>query len=143
MASKKRRASRNAKLEARRAGFNSERLGLLKSRAKLSTAVAILEAFELGFQDAADTGRCLVYEKSCADHGFIHGAEASELREGIEELIKQYSDCDRDGDCAGCHLIEELEALLEKVDARDSVARQEAQLPKGPRAKTLSSSRKK
>lgn len=59
---------------------------------------------------------CLVYKTPCLDHGFIHGAEAEELREGLEAMISA-------GDGA---TTEDLQQLLESVDARDSVAYREA-----------------
>lgn len=33
-------------------------------------------------------GKCQVYKAICADHGFTHGAEAEELRKGIEKVIE-------------------------------------------------------
>ena len=66
---------------------------------------------------------CLVYSEPCPEHGFIHGAEASELREGIEELLSKK--LDRPG------MRTALRALLDRVDARDSLARLEAQVPPG------------
>jgi len=50
---------------------------------------------------------------NCEKHGFIHGAEAEELREGIEKLCNKY---DKKVP------IQDLEDLLRRVDARDSLA---------------------
>jgi hypothetical protein len=71
--------------------------------------------------------KCLVYDESCAEHGFIHGAEASELREGIEALLDQCGEMSHDD------WTEALTSLLDRVDARDSLARLEAQVPPGVR----------
>lgn len=65
--------------------------------------------------------KCTVYNQYCYVHSFIHGGEAEELRSKIEKLIKDFRGDQR------CHsdmddLLDELEVLLEKVDARDSVA---------------------
>lgn len=69
--------------------------------------------------------RCRVYKVPCPTHGFIHGAEAEELREGIEELLA-------DGEGATA---EELQRLLERVDARDSLSYLEA-TRRGRKART-------
>jgi len=60
---------------------------------------------------------CAVYNGWCPVHGFQHGAEAEELREGIESLMERF---------AGSVPNIELQALLDRVDARDSVARLDA-----------------
>ena len=54
---------------------------------------------------------------SCPTHGYIHGAEAEELRSEIEKLIAGVPQ----DICA-----EALQALLDRVDARDSCAFAEA-----------------
>jgi hypothetical protein len=64
---------------------------------------------------------CLVYDTPCVKHGFFHGAEANELREGIERLLARES--------TGKELRRDLQELLDRVDARDSLARLEAQDP--------------
>ena len=49
----------------------------------------------------------------CNAHaGVVHGGEAEELRRGIEELLR--------GACASCG--DQLARLLDRVDARDSLA---------------------
>jgi hypothetical protein len=53
-----------------------------------------------------------VFGEICARHGYLHGAEAEELREGIEALIAGEDDVTTG----------ELRRLVERVDARDSVA---------------------
>jgi len=67
---------------------------------------------------------CPVYREACFDHGFVHGAEAEELREGIEKVL-------------GRHTVthEGLMRLLDRVDARDSLAYREATDPKPRKAK--------
>lgn len=52
----------------------------------------------------------------CSDHGFIHGAEAEELRQAIEKLR----------DARGRPTCEALTRLLDDIDARDSLAYLEA-----------------
>ena len=32
---------------------------------------------------------CTVYRGKCAEHGFVHGAEAEELRTGIEKIVRE------------------------------------------------------
>ena len=68
---------------------------------------------------------CLVYSTPCVEHGFFHGAEANELREGIEEILKHKG--------TGAEVRADLVSLLDRVDARDSLARLEAQVPPGTR----------
>jgi len=68
--------------------------------------------------------KCTVYKNYCSVHEFRHGAEAEELREGIENLLKD-SDC-FDKNKANKYWIGKLRDLLESVDARDSVAYLEA-----------------
>jgi hypothetical protein len=61
-----------------------------------------------------------VIGKYCHEHGFIHGAEADELRERIEQFIESVSFNWEDD-----YLLEvqdELREVLADVDARDSVA---------------------
>jgi hypothetical protein len=87
-----------------------------------------MRAFE-ALGGLGEAQRCTIYETSCSDHGFAHGAEASELREGIEQIIKDH--CGDDGtneSGAAEEVCDELQLLLEKVDARDSVARLEIQV---------------
>jgi len=58
--------------------------------------------------------RCPVTRKLCPIHGFSHGAEAEELRGGIERILASGID-DHYADAA-------LRQLLDRVDARDSLA---------------------
>lgn len=82
-----------------------------------------------GSRRAERRSRCTVFKDSCAEHGFIHGAEASELREGIEKIIEDYGQPENDTHDGA--LLDDLQRLLDTVDARDSLARLEAQLPEG------------
>lgn len=87
----------------------------------LSSFLESLESF------TPSEGTCCLFDEYCIDHGFHHGAEASELREGIEKLIKHPDPC-------GHSCVESLQSLLEAVDARDSLAYEEhAKQEKGPR----------
>ena len=36
--------------------------------------------------------QCYMIDQGCSVHGFIHGKEAEELREGIEKIIARHSD---------------------------------------------------
>ena len=56
--------------------------------------------------------RCTVYATPCSVHDFIHGAEAEELREGIEKLMENED----------AVKVRQLRSLLDRVDARDSLA---------------------
>ena len=69
---------------------------------------------------------CRVYGEPCPEHGFIHGAEANELREGIEAILE--TDCDVE-DVEGIRRA--LQRLLDRVDARDSLAYLEAARTEG------------
>ncbi len=61
---------------------------------------------------------CPVYRTICTEHGgFTHGAEAEELRQGVERIIEN---TDTSGPCD--NLLSDLRALLDRVDARDSLA---------------------
>ena len=65
---------------------------------------------------------CPIRNVSCPEHGFIHGKEAEELREGIESILQS-----RDEYTAGAEdILEDLRMLLDRVDARDSLAWREA-----------------
>ena len=61
---------------------------------------------------------CTVYREFCQEHNFIHGAEAEELRKGIENILEQNPSEDE--------WEWKLRRLLDKVDARDSLAFLEA-----------------
>lgn len=74
-----------------------------------------------GVQTRPSAPRCTIYQTYCHEHEFAHGAEAEELREGIEAILD-----------TACHVddVEDIEqalrALLDRVDARDSLAYSEA-----------------
>jgi hypothetical protein len=64
----------------------------------------------------------------CHDHGFWHGGEASELRCGIERALAQHGnaiDSRDETEDAYPALVRELEQLLDRIDARDSLAYEE------------------
>lgn len=81
---------------------------------------------------------CPVYAGYCDLHGFTHGAEAEELRKGIEQLAEELEEEPRnrshwDGDDAVeaiQGIARKLKDLLEEVDARDSTAFLESEPPK-------------
>lgn len=64
--------------------------------------------------------KCTVYRQYCSTHNFVHGAEAEELRSGIEKLIEQEVLRTDEG------WRDALQRLLDRVDARDSLAWLEA-----------------
>lgn len=68
---------------------------------------------------------CKIYKEHCLKHNFVHGAEAEELRSCIEKILLhiKVDECDDSYN----HLIYNLQLMLEKVDARDSLAFLEAQ----------------
>lgn len=66
-------------------------------------------------QHSSDLQRCVIGEY-CAVHEFVHGAEAEELRSGIEILIENGDEVEP----------VELQRFLDDVDARDSCAYAEA-----------------
>lgn len=62
---------------------------------------------------------CPVRGVACADHGFVHGQEAEELRAGVERLAKEH----RGGASKRVTVLcDDLLDLLDEVDARDSLA---------------------
>ncbi len=56
--------------------------------------------------------QCKCYSSHCAEHGFFHGAEAEELREKFENLIKNKNKISAN----------QIQKILDSVDARDSLA---------------------
>jgi hypothetical protein len=69
---------------------------------------------------------CKVYKEPCGKHNFIHGAEAEELREGIEKLIADPTEYECGHDLFLGVSVDDLQDLLDRVDARDSLAYREA-----------------
>lgn len=63
---------------------------------------------------------CPAYAGYCGVHGFTHGAEAEELRKGLEVIVRKYGL--PENDTHDGELIRQINALLDRVDARDSVA---------------------
>lgn len=68
------------------------------------------EGFEAGQRELRAS--CPMHVR-CSEHDYFHGAEATELREGIEKLIKE--------SFSGAQMVQ-LQRLLDQVDARDSLA---------------------
>lgn len=97
----------------RKEGFSADVLALLDYTDKLEEQMK----------------KCQVHILPCTEHGYIHGAEANELREGVEELLKEdreyYNPQHLDDD----RLASNLERLLNRVDARDSLAKVEGREP--------------
>jgi hypothetical protein len=58
---------------------------------------------------------------SCPEHQFYHGAEAEELREGIEKILKNFAG-GLEGNDDLYAITGDLHKLLDSVDARDSLA---------------------
>lgn len=74
--------------------------------------------------------KCVVGEY-CRKHGFIHGAEAEELRERVTQILDQV---DHEGDDAAEALDRALRVMLDEVDARDSCAVQKTRAALGDRS---------
>lgn len=77
--------------------------------------------------------RCVV-GLACEKHyGAIHGREAEELRAGVEQILRDTSGVSNLYDDEALHVLREtrrkLVALLDRVDARDSLAFREATDP--------------
>lgn len=78
----------------------------------------LLEDYEVPlFIDEPESNPCLVRSEYCAVHGVVHGAEAEELRKGVEVLIGNYEPVPG----------ELLQELLDRVSAADSLAYLDAQ----------------
>jgi len=72
--------------------------------------------------------KCPIENVFCEKHGFVHGKEAEELRAGIE-IIQQEEYWDVD--VQATDVFDALRKLLDRVDARDSLAwREEEATPK-------------
>lgn len=69
-----------------------------------------------------NTVPCVIGEY-CRRHGFIHGAEAEELRSRVEQILNAV---DHEGDDAASELDRALRMMLDEVDSRDSLAYVEA-----------------
>lgn len=71
----------------------------------------------LGEMRAEMARPCAISAKPCARHGYAHGQEAEELRAGVEKIL---------GNSNKVAPVAELQRLLDKTDARDSLAYLEA-----------------
>jgi len=83
-------------------------------------AMGNAEAFDALIRLAADytrTGACAM-GLLCPDHGFVHGAEAEELRERLEAVVRLGKDAASEPD----DVERWAERILGEVDARDSLA---------------------
>lgn len=69
---------------------------------------------------------CPITSDVCANHGFVHGKEAEDLRRGLEGIIAYYSENYTPEADPIAEIVESLRNLLDRVDARDSVAFLEA-----------------
>ena len=109
--------------------------------AAIEEARDLLRRGEVSVPDARDIALALVQLSTtcvvgspCDQHGgAIHGQEAEELRAGVEQILRNTSDV-RNEDAvdvlAAIH--KALIFLLDRVDARDSLAFREATDPKDP-----------
>lgn len=84
--------------------------------AHLEAVTVVREMIEMGVGRESG-GSCPLRGVPCPDHGFVHGAEAEELRKGIEQVLLDHRD-----DTYVCNTFGSLRGLLERVDARDSLA---------------------
>lgn len=75
--------------------------------------------------------RCVVGLPCARHYGSIHGQEAEELRAGIEQILGNTADVDQDYDAL--HVFREMRKslifLLDRIDARDSLAFRESTDP--------------
>lgn len=67
------------------------------------------------------TDKCYMLDQGCPVHGYIHGKEAEELREGIENLLERAALKNK-----SAYLRREIRNFLDDVDARDSAGWGEA-----------------
>lgn len=82
---------------------------------------------------ARSAARCPVRGEYCGEHGFIHGGEADELRAGLEKLMANNTVRSEEWPHYAVR-VDDLQKLLDRVDARDSIAFVEA--PKRPRRRS-------
>jgi len=66
--------------------------------------------------------KCYMLDQGCPVHGYIHGKEAEELREGIEDLLEQHTQHAGGDESTAWKLLRGLRKLLDETDARDSLA---------------------
>lgn len=92
------------------------------SPVNVETAVEDIKELEGRTRVYPPKSRCYMLDQGCPVHGYIHGKEAEELREGLKKLIELAQD-DADEMGVPVHAIEDM---LDRVDARDSVAWLEA-----------------
>lgn len=71
-----------------------------------------------------EVAEACVFGLPCTRHnGVVHGAEAEELRRGIEKILRDFDTSElRDPPRVESAMLRELEQLLVEVDARDSLA---------------------
>lgn len=61
--------------------------------------------------------------KRCPVHDYMmHGKEAEQLRSGLEEILTEWCASEAGSDACVEALLENLQQLLDDVDARDSLA---------------------
>lgn len=84
--------------------------------AHLEAVAVVREMTDMGVGRESG-GSCPLRGVPCPEHGFVHGAEAEELRKGIEQVLLDHRD-----DTYACDTFGSLRDLLERVDARDSLA---------------------
>ena len=92
------------------------------SPVNVETAVEDIKELEGRTRVYPPKSKCYMLDQGCPVHGYIHGKEAEELREGLKKLLDTASG---DADEMGVP-VHELEDMLDRIDARDSVAWLEA-----------------
>lgn len=75
-------------------------------------------------QESKKQGSCPIDGTMCPEHLFEHGKEAEELRAGIEKILARPKTLKGEG------YRRLLQDLIDKVDARDSLAWVETQPPR-------------
>lgn len=68
-----------------------------------------------------EESKCRLFDDYCIEHEFTHGAEATELREGIEQILRDLPGLDQANESFTVP-IGYLQRLLDRIDARDSLA---------------------
>ncbi len=110
-------------------------------KAAIEEARGLLRRGEVSVPDARDIALALVQLSSacvvgapCDQHGgAIHGQEAEELRAGVEQILRNTADVRAEDAVDVLAAIRKaLIFLLDRVDARDSLAFREATDPKDP-----------
>jgi hypothetical protein len=95
-------------------------------RAEVLAEILPMVARRLSIAQGSGKMTCPVLALPCSVHGFLHGAEAEELRCGVEQLLRESASGPGDAQHDLAELRLGLQLLLDHVNARDSLAYLEA-----------------